>query len=127
MSDRKRPRGGREARVRLALDLCRQAHRRGDVETQKRALETLCMCYDVNPTELTGQGMRALSFNNRPRQSVGLPAPACPPPAPLIPPPAPTPPEPLAPLDVEMIFRDPETIDRLMEDIENFIRGVPPQ
>ena len=57
VTEKKRPRGGREAKVRLALDTCKLAHGRGDEETKKRALETVCMCYNVDPTQLTGQGL----------------------------------------------------------------------
>lgn len=57
MSERKRPRGGRDAKVRIALDLCKMAQRCGDLEKQKRALETVCMLYGVDPTQLTNQGL----------------------------------------------------------------------
>lgn len=44
-------------KVRLALDMCKLAHRHGDHEKLKRALETVCILYDVDPTELTCQGL----------------------------------------------------------------------
>ena len=57
MCDRKRPRGGRDAKVRIALELCKMAQRCGDIEKQKRALETVCMLYGVDPSQLTSQGL----------------------------------------------------------------------
>ena len=147
MSGRKRPRGGRDEKIRLALDMCNHAHRRGDVETKKRAFETLCTIYDVNPTELTEQGIREVTSLGPAKRSVSEVPPASPSvytensqlrvgferPAlehavlktTATPPPTPTPTDlPLSlPLDTETSITDPETVDRILDDIEKFLTG----
>ena len=57
MPNKRKLRGGRDTKVRIALDICKLAQRRGDLETQKRALETVCELYNVDPTQLTDQGL----------------------------------------------------------------------
>ena len=142
-SEKKRPRGGRSAKIRLALDLCKQAHRRGDVETKKRALEMVCMCYDVNPTELTDQGIKGMSVSGCADTQVSTAALLTPPPTPTAQaPPAQNDFEPTvqadylepvlvdvsAPIQPKLApITDPQTLDLLMDDIEKFIAGDQPQ
>ena len=129
MSDKKRPRGGREAKVRLALDMCKIAHRRGDAEAKKRALETVCLCYDVDPTQLTGQGLKGMvESKGRPDRvnnaEVPTPSPKRAEGVVLLLSPESVPPT--VPMDVGPVF-DPETLDRLLDDIETFLTGKPSQ
>ena len=146
MSGKRRPRGGREAKVRLVVDLCRQAHQRRDLEAKKRALETLCTIYEVDPTTLTGQGIRGLSTSAPETHVAIVDAPA----TPATPPSTPTsesPPliqpdfqpsaqaelaipesmEVMKPSRIDLMapVTDPETLDLLMDDIERFITGDP--
>ena len=113
MSGKRRPRGGREAKVRLVLDLCRQAHRRQDVVSTKRALETLCMCYDVNPTHLTSQGIRGLKSTQKTESQTTVHEERAPILRGVKPPPTP----PATPTEPE------PALDQLMSDIESFIEG----
>ena len=141
-SEKKRPRGGRSAKIRLALDLCKQAHRRGDVETKKSALEMVCMCYDVNPTQLTSQGIKGMSIPGCDETQSSTAASLTPPPTPTAQaPPAQNnfePPvqadylepvlmEETAPVEAKSTsITDPQTLDILL-DIERFIAGDQPQ
>ena len=45
-------------KVHYLLDICKMAERCGDIERQKRALETVCQLFGVDPTQLTNQGIR---------------------------------------------------------------------
>ena len=128
MSDKKRPRGGREAKVRMGLDMCKITHRRGDVEAKKRALETICLCYDVDPTQLTGQRLKGMmTSKGRPDRAdnAQMPTPPSEPLEKVLPllPPGPVPP---ATIDVRPVF-DPETLDRLLDDFEIFLTFKPSQ
>ena len=143
MSGKRQPRGGRETKVRLVVDLCRQAHQRRDIEAKKRAMETLCMIYEVDPTTLTGQDIRGLS-TSAPETNVDIiDAPATPPSTPtsespplILPdyqPPAqvklakPELMEVIGPslIGLKMPVTDPDTLDLIMDDIERFITGDP--
>ena len=53
-------RGGRDVKVHYLLDMCKMAERCGDVEKQKRTLETICLLFGVDPTQLTSQGIRGV-------------------------------------------------------------------
>ena len=121
MPPKNRSRGGREARVRLSLDMCKLAHRRGDVEAKKRALETICVCYDIDPTQLTNQGIKGLRRSDAEAEKNDPAPPSSTTPAPVLQVESP------ALMDTTLPVTDPQTLDLLLDDIEEFITGQRPQ
>ena len=121
MPAKNRPRGGQEAKVRLVLEMCKLAHRRGDVVAKKRALENICMCYDVDPIQLTNQGIKGLRRSDSEVERKDPAPPHSPPPTPVLQV------ESSAPTDTKLTVTDPQTLDLLLDDMKEFITGKRPQ